>query len=337
LLVTAGSSAAITCLGGIAKPSLSRASDRPRITHGVQSGDVSVDSGVAWARTDRPARMLVEVSTSDSFVDIRDAVAVDALPESDFTAKVLIENLPASQDIFYRIRFEDLSAPLVASEAQVGHFRTAPNYRRDVSFVWSGDTAGQGWGIDEARGGMRTYATMLSNRPDFFIHCGDNIYADCPIPSEPRLPNGETWRNIITEAKCRVAESLADYRGNYKYNLLDANLRAFNAEIPTFAQWDDHEVAKGWWPGEIRADHANTNASLLAARGRRAFCEFMPVRQALTDTGRIYRKVSYGPFLDFFCSICEATGARTTIGEIAHLDRAVRSLERLRRDGSSGS
>jgi alkaline phosphatase D len=202
--------------------------------------------------------MLVEVSASDSFVDIRDAVAVDALPESDFTAKILLEDLPANQDIFYRIRFEDFSAPLVASEAQVGHFCTAPNHRRDVSFVWSGDTAGQGWGIDEARGGMCTYATMLSNRPDFFIHCGDTIYADCPIPSELPLPNGETWRNIVTEEKSCVAETLADYRGNYKYNLLDANLRAFNAEIPTFAQWDDHEVANDWWPGEIRSDYANT-------------------------------------------------------------------------------
>ena len=66
LLATAGSSAAITLLGGIAKPYLSRASDRPRITHGVQSGDVSVNSGVVWARTDRPARMLVEVSVRDA-------------------------------------------------------------------------------------------------------------------------------------------------------------------------------------------------------------------------------------------------------------------------------
>ena len=31
---------------------------------------------------------------------------------------------------------------------------------------------------------MRTYATMLRNRPDFFIHSGDNIYADGPIVAE---------------------------------------------------------------------------------------------------------------------------------------------------------
>src|SRR5262245_44098265 len=180
------SSAAATALNGVSAPALSRAADRPVITHGIQSGDVSVDSGVVWARSDRPARMLVEVATTDSFKTIRDAVYVDALPETDFTAKALIEGLPAGQDIFYRIRFQDHSFPTVLSEPQVGRFRTAPNDRRSLSFVWSGDTAG--WGIDEARGGMRTYATMAKNRQDFFIHSGDHIYADCPIPAERALP-----------------------------------------------------------------------------------------------------------------------------------------------------
>ena len=46
---------AFTWAGGIAKPYLSRAADRPLITHRLQSGDMGVDSGVVWARTDRPA------------------------------------------------------------------------------------------------------------------------------------------------------------------------------------------------------------------------------------------------------------------------------------------
>jgi alkaline phosphatase D len=300
LLRAASSSAALAMLGGIAKPSISRAADRPRITHGIQSGDVSVDSAVVWSRTDRPARMLVEASTSDRFTNIDAAVAIDALPESDFTAKALLENLPAGQDIFYRIRFEDLASPTITSEPQVGRFRTAPDRRQPVSFVWSGDTAGQGWGIDESRGGMRTYATMRDNRPDFFVHSGDTIYADCPIPRELKLPDGGVWRNLVTEEKSHVAQTLADYRGNYKYNLLDANLLRFNAEIPTIAQWDDHEVVDDWWPGQVRRDRGNINASLLAARGRRAFCEYMPIRQTLAETGRVYRKMSYGPLLDLF-------------------------------------
>ena len=94
------STAALTWTAGIAKPYLSRATDRPLITHGLQSGDIGVDSGVVWARSDRPARMQIEIATTDSFRDIRGGAFVDALPDSDFTAKLLLKELPASQDIF---------------------------------------------------------------------------------------------------------------------------------------------------------------------------------------------------------------------------------------------
>ena len=155
--------------------------------------------------------MLVETATTESFATIHSSIFVDALPETDFTAKVLLEDLPAGQDIFYRIRFQDHSSA-VLSERRVGRFRTAPTDRLSVSFVWSGDTAGTGWGIDEARGGMRTYATMVKNRPEFFIHSGDHIYADCPLASRQKLPNGEIWNNLVTEEKSKIAETLAEFR-----------------------------------------------------------------------------------------------------------------------------
>jgi len=304
-LATAAASTAISAV--VPKPYLSRAADRPVITHGIQSGDVSVDSAVIWARADRPARMLAEVATTDSFKNIHRAVFVDALPESDFTANALIDGLPAGQDIFYRIRFQDLFSPTIVGEPMTGRFRTAPSDQRSISFVWSGDTAGQGWGIDEARGGMRTYATMLRNRPDFFIHNGDNIYADGPILAEQKMPNGEIWKNIVIEEKAKPAETLAEFRANYKYNLLDRNVLAFNAEVPIFSQWDDHEVTNNWWPGEplTRAEHqrkkyVEKNALILAARASRAFHEYMPLRFTQTELGRVYRKISYGPLLDVF-------------------------------------
>jgi alkaline phosphatase D len=302
LLTILASTTAATGLSSLAAPALSRAAQRPTITHGVQSGDVAIDSGMVWARTDRPARMLIEAATTDSFKNICYASFVDALPETDLTAKVLIEDLPAGQDIFYRLRFQDLSSPSAIGEPTVGRFRTAPLDRRSISFVWSGDTVGQGWGIDTTRGGMRTYTTMLHSRPDFFVHCGDSIYADCTVPPQQQLPNGETWRNIVTEEKSRVATTVADYRGNYKYNLLDANLRAFNAEVPIFAQWDNHEVMEDWWPGEAfdRRGYDVKSALLLAARAGRAFHEFMPLRYTPSEPGRIYRKISYGPLLDLF-------------------------------------
>ena len=66
-LTTAAATAAATMVGGVARPYLSRAADRPIITHGVASGDVSVNSGVVWARADRASRMLVEVGDHRQF------------------------------------------------------------------------------------------------------------------------------------------------------------------------------------------------------------------------------------------------------------------------------
>ncbi|MEJ2625964.1 MAG: alkaline phosphatase D family protein [Pseudolabrys sp.] len=307
-LKTSAAATALTAAGGIASPFVSLANARPLVSHGLQSGDVSVDSGMIWARADRPSRMLVEVATTESFKNARNVGYVDALPASDFTAKMLVDGLPASQDIFYRVRFADLASPTVVGEPQVGRFRTAPADRRSVSFVWSGDTAGQGWGIDESRGGMRTYATMQKNRPDFFIHNGDNIYADGAIHAEQKMPNGEIWKNVTTEEKSKPAETLAEFRGAYKYNLLDKNLRAFAAEVPVFSQWDDHEVFNNWWPGEPtdsraylkKLHYTEKNDLILAARASRAFHEYMPMRETQIEPGRVYRKLSYGPLLDVF-------------------------------------
>lgn len=78
--------------------------------------------------------MIVETATTESFRSIIQRMSLDALPDSDFTAKALLEELPAGQEIFYRIAFENLSAPPIIGEPQIGRFRTAPGDRRSVSF-----------------------------------------------------------------------------------------------------------------------------------------------------------------------------------------------------------
>ncbi len=295
------STSAATGVGLIAMPYLSRAADRPVITHGVQSGDVGVDGGVVWARADRPAQMMVEVATSEAFKDVRALPPIAALPESDFTAKMLLENLPSGQDIFYRVRFRDLSHTDIAGEPVVGRFRTAPSDRRDVSFVWGGDVAGQGWGINPDDGGMFTFSTMKKHKPDFFLHSGDTIYADGVIKSEQKQPDGKIWKNITVEEKSKVAETLNEFRAAHKYNMLDANLRAFNAEVPIFVQWDDHEVTNNWSTSKQLPDaYKERDITLLAARAARAFHEMYPMRESIVEPGRVYRTLSYGPHLDVF-------------------------------------
>ena len=133
------------CRAALSQPRRGPAADHAR--HPVGRHLDSTAASCGRAPTGRRA-CVVEAATTDSFRDIVRAVSADALPESDFTAKVLLDRLPAGQDIFYRVRFDDIAAPMIAGEPQVGRFRMAPTRQRDVSFVWSGDTAG-GWGIDE--------------------------------------------------------------------------------------------------------------------------------------------------------------------------------------------
>jgi alkaline phosphatase D len=67
LLVKSASTLALAGTCSLARPYLSRAADRPEISCGVQSGDVTGGSAIVWARADRPARLRVEYATMESF------------------------------------------------------------------------------------------------------------------------------------------------------------------------------------------------------------------------------------------------------------------------------
>jgi alkaline phosphatase D len=247
--------------------------------------------------------MLVEWSTTDSFHNVRRVLGSHAIEATDFTARAGLSDLPAGQDIFYRVLFRSLSDGKTLSEPVTGRFRTPPANERRVRLLWSGDTAGQGYGINPEWGGMRIYETMRKREADFFIHSGDTIYADNPIPAEVKLRDGGIWRNLTTDAKSKVAETLDDFRGNYVYNLLDENVRAFNASTAQIWQWDDHEVLNNWSPSKDLtkvAEFKEKSIAMLAARATRAFLEYAPMRYSEEEVERIYRRIPFGPLLDVF-------------------------------------
>ena len=276
---------------------------RPNVTSGVASGDVSHDSAIVWSRADRPSRMVVDVSLDESFRVVQRRFGPDATGGSDFTAKMRLFGLPSGQRVFYRVQFQDLDNLRRFSAPVVGQFDTAPTDHRDITFAWSGDTAGQGYGIDVSRGGMTMYETIRQREPSFFVHSGDACYADNPFPSEITLDDGTTWKNVVTDETSKVAESLDEFRANHRYNLMDENVRRFNAEIPLLVQWDDHETTNNWYPGEqLQQDdrYIVKSASLLAARGQQALLEYMPIRSTADGRPRIYRTIPYGGLLELF-------------------------------------
>jgi len=277
---------------------------RPQLPSGLQIGDVTGERALIWSRSDRPARMMVERSYREDFGGSVTARGPLALDTTDYTARLDLTDLAPDREVFVRVRFEDVSSGRALSEPLQGRFRTPPAGRRDVSFVWSGDTAGQGWGINKDWGGMKCYEAVRREQPDFFIHCGDTIYADGPIAERVALPGDVVWKNVVTEEVSKVAESLKEFRGRYAYNLMDDNVRRMSAELAQIWQWDDHEVTNNWSDSKDLskdARYTEKNVPLLVARATRAFLEYAPLRyHGADESERVYRRISYGPLLDVF-------------------------------------
>jgi alkaline phosphatase D len=247
--------------------------------------------------------MVVEWSTSPSFTSPKRVLGPAATAEGDLIAKVALDGLPSSTRIHYRVRFEAerasdwLAGALSTPDALEDTARaSSPS---DVVFAWSGDTNGQGWGIDPARGGMPAFTALLDRAPEFFVSCGDAIYADVPIPPTIDLPDGTTWNNLVTPAKSHIAETLEDFRGAHLYPRHSREVRALSAAVPAFNIWDDHEVRNNWFPGEVVVEPGRhePRMSVIAAHARRAMLEHWPT---LVPPSRMYRSVRWGPLLEVF-------------------------------------
>jgi alkaline phosphatase D len=272
----------------------------PAITHGVQSGDPHQGRALVWARCDEPARMLVEWDTSEAFANPQRVQGPVVGPDGDGCGTAVLAGLPDAQTIVYRVRFER-EAARGASAWAMGRLVTPGTER--VRFAWTGDTCGQGFGRNPEWGGLRGYAAIAAKDPAFLLHSGDLIYADSPIVPELPLADGRVWRNISNEHVARVAESLADFRARFAYNLEDEHVRALAAQMPIIAQWDDHETHNNWWPGQALDDdrYQLRDASALAALARRAMFEWTPL-----PPGRIHRVIHHGPLLDIVVLDCRS-------------------------------
>ncbi|GAB2449264.1 alkaline phosphatase D family protein [Nocardioides hungaricus] len=306
LLRAGGLAAGTLATGALAgSPGASAAglvSRRLELPSGVQSGDVTTRGAVLWARSSGPGRLIAQVGH-------RRIVGPRASAASDFTAKIALQGLAPGREYAVRLSFEDDHGR--RGESQVASFATGSERPAATSFVWSGDCCGQGWGINPDVGGLTGFRSMHRTRPDFFLHSGDTVYADGPIAETVTEPDGQVWRNVVTEEVAKVAETLREFRGRHRYTRLDAHVRAMAAEVPTVAQWDDHETTNNWYPGEVLDDPRYTQerrVDVLAARGRQAWQENMPIadpRAHRRDGGfapaRIYRKVERGAHLDVFC------------------------------------
>ena len=270
----------------------------------MQAGDLQPDGGIVWSRADRPSRMIVEYATTESFADAKRIEGPLAVEATDYTSKVRLRGIAPGQTVFYRVSYLDLGDLKTMSEPATGRFRVPPSAqpRRELRLVGRHGRPGLGHQSrarrhDDLRSDAQARAGLLrpQRRHDLCRHAARR--------PRRKLPDGTVWKNIVTEAKSKVAETLAEFRGNHRYNFIDDNLRRFNAEVPMMPQWDDHEVVNNWyWEKRLDDDarYSEKSVAVLAAHAQRAFREYMPLHGGLDLPMQLSRRFSFGPRLDLF-------------------------------------
>ena len=195
------------------------------------------------------------------------------------------------------------SIPL-ESPSRPRHGRACRAGSRRSTFAWTGGHRRPGLGHQPRfRRHEDLRGRCASARPT--SSCTAATPSTRTVRSRPRstLHDGRVWRNIVTPEKSKVAETLAEFRGNYAYNLLDENVRAFNAEVPQIGQWDDHEITNNWSRPRSSPTPRYTEKSvpLLAARAGRRSSSTAPAPGTSARPERVLSlALRRGPLLDVF-------------------------------------
>jgi alkaline phosphatase D len=249
---------------GLALPSLwGVASCRPQVFNpdpstglslGYVSGDITTDSALVWLRAEAGSKAALRYGTDPSLAQFQTSSVLAADTSADFSAIFSIGGLRASTRYYYRAIVEG------RTPGPLGSFVTAPRSddNSKVTFCFSGDT----------RQSYKPFTVMnavRAQRPDFFLHLGDTIYAD---------RNGS-------------AHTLPEFWDKYRINRDDVALQSCFAETSVYVMWDDHEVEDDYLPGNP-----------LAPIGRKAFLDYWPVRRPVPESEQIYRAARWGRAVD---------------------------------------
>ena len=257
LSVALGASLAWGC--ATVRPSSSGWRERREMyPQGVASGDPDDNSVLLWTR--RPyadgrtsATLRVEVADDAAFTRVIAKTTARVQPESDWTCRVLVGNLPAAHEYWYRFTDDE------GNGSRIGRTLTAPSPDdpRPSRFAFVSCQ-------DICLGHLNAYRRMifederaaLEERIGFVLHLGDFIYEVVAYPDQ--VKNGREYDRLVTfpikypkgkaVAKNRfwVPDSLEDYRVAYHAYLQNPDLQDARARWPFVAMWDNHEFS---WNG----------------------------------------------------------------------------------------
>jgi alkaline phosphatase D len=260
--------------------------ERAAYPEGVASGDPLSDSVILWTRHPDPsggaAVLRVEVAEDPHFARVVAFSQVSALPESDWTCRVLVGHLRPSTTYWYRFTARD------GAGSRIGRTRTAPvdtaAYPARFAFVSCQNVT---------QGAQNAYRRMIyederaaaDQQLDFVFHQGDFIYEIVWYPEDRpqgmydrrlrdliRYPHGEKIEDF------HVPTTVEDYRIAYRAYLHDPDLQDARARWPFVNMWDNHEYSWLGYQGLQVFNHEARPAQARKVAANQAWFEYQPAR-----------------------------------------------------------
>ena len=266
--------AATTGAGVLAMPYLSRAADRPRSAMACNPATSAPMAAWCGRAPTGPSQMLVEVATTESFANAR-ALAADRGAAGERLHREDAAGEPAGRAGYFLPR--PISRPVAYRYFQRAGGRPLPHRARRPP-------------RRQLRLGRRCRRTRLGHQSRRWRHGHLRHHAQAPpgFPAAFRRHHLCRWRHRRPRSSSPTARSgrtspfprrprsprrSTNSARAHKYNFLDDNVRAFNAEVPIFVQWDDHEVMNNWSSSKAasRRLQGARHQSLLAARAAQRF------------------------------------------------------------------
>jgi alkaline phosphatase D len=211
---------------------------------------------MVWLRAEPNSEVFLHYSKEPTLSDFSSIGPFPVEADADYTAVIRLERLEPATTYYYR------AAVRGKQPGYVARFVTAPKPgdTAKVSFCFSGDTR-------ESYKPFTIMNAVRAQRPDFFLHLGDTIYAD----------------------RGGSARQLSEFWAKYRANRDDAATQLCFLESSVYVIWDDHEVEDNYLP-----------ENPLAPIGRKAFLDYWPIRRNANEPERIYRLFHWGKGLDLF-------------------------------------
>ena len=263
-------------------------------SYGVSSGDVTSNSAILWAKSNKKGKTYLQVVSSGGFGGCSGDNAeakVKAVKDDDNTVQAKVKGLEPDTD--YRYRFCRPNG----SRSDTGKFTTAPAAKQSktIHFALAGDQDARPvpGGTTPYWNNFEVWKQINAEHNDFNVLLGDTIYSDTEVP-------GYGLDDIATTVKKKWAA--------YKTNLGERPWVKARESAAYYAHWDDHEFINDFARSESHFPYLNPNGVNLGTtdisgetiykRSVKAFRDYNPVQYS-KKTG-IYRSVRWGKNLEVF-------------------------------------